>query len=68
MTSIMKLKYFFPILIAAIAMLASCSEDDKVTYLDEVRLSSSYVAINVDGGTTTIEINANDSWAINPDE
>ena len=64
----MKLKYFFPIFIAAITMLASCSEDDKVTYLDEVRLSSSYVALNVNGGSTTIQIDAKDSWSINADE
>ncbi len=68
MTSSMKLKYFFPLFIAAIAMLASCSEDDKITYLDEVRLSSSYVAINMDGGSTTIQIDAKDSWTINADE
>ena len=64
----MKLKYLFPLFIAAFTMLASCSEDDEVTYLDEVRLSSSYVAINVDGGSTTIEIDAKDSWAINAEE
>lgn len=68
MTSSMKLKYLFPLFIAAFTMLASCSEDDEVTYLDEVRLSSSYVAINVDGGSTTIEIDAKDSWAINAEE
>ena len=47
----MKLKYFFPSLIAAIAMLASCSDDNDPTYLSSAQVSSSYVTISPDGGS-----------------
>ena len=60
----MKLRYFIPSLIAAIALFASCSDDNDPTYLDEVRVSSSYVALNVNGGSAAIEVTANDSWTI----
>ena len=60
----MKLKYFFPSLIAAVAMLVSCSDDNDPTYLDALHVSSSYVAINVDGGSTTIDLKAKGDWAV----
>lgn len=60
----MKLKYILPAFIALFAMaLASCS-DDEATYLDEIRVSQSYVAIPEAGGETTIDITAADSWTV----
>lgn len=64
----MKLKYFIPAFVAVLAMLVSCSEDQEPTLLDEVQVSSSYVAIPVDGGSTTITVNAKDSWTIDAAE
>ncbi|MCH5310972.1 MAG: DNA-binding protein [Prevotella sp.] len=64
----MKLKYLFPSLIAAITMLVSCSDDNDPTYLDEIRVSSSYVALDVNGGTTSIDIEAKSDWSINQEE
>ena len=43
--------------------LTSCSDDNDPTYLDEVRVSSSFVAIPQDGGATTITVTAADEWA-----
>lgn len=64
----MKLKYFIPAFVAVLAMLVSCSEDQEPTLLDEVQVSSSYVAIPVDGGNATITVNAKDSWTIDAAE
>ena len=58
----MKLKYIFPLLIAMLAFMASCDEDEKATLLDEIQVSSSYVAIPEAGGSQTITITAKDSW------
>lgn len=60
----MKLKYIIPSLIAAIALLAGCSDDETMTLLNEVRVSSSYVAIPVDGGSTSITVTAQGDWTI----
>jgi hypothetical protein len=43
--------------------LTSCSDDTDPTYLDEVKVSSSYVAIPQDGGSTDITVNATGEWA-----
>lgn len=61
----MKLKYFFAAIVASLAMLVSCSDDMEPTYLDGLQVSSSYVAIPVDGGSTTITVSANNAWSIN---
>ena len=45
-------------------MFASRSDDNDPTYLDEVRLSSSYVALPQNGGSQSIDITAKDSWTI----
>lgn len=60
----MKLKYFVPMFIMALAMLTSCSDDDVVTYPDGLRVSSSYMALPVDGGTATITVNCNQKWSV----
>lgn len=61
----MKLRYFIPSIVAVVAaMFTSCSDDNNPTYLDEVRVSSSYVALPQDGGTNSISITTADSWSI----
>lgn len=58
----MKLKYLFPLIIATVALLASCVEEDAVTLLDEIQVSSSYVTIPEGGGSTKITITAQENW------
>ena len=60
----MKLKYFVPMFIMALAMLTSCSDDDVVTYPDGLRVSSSYMALPVDGGSTSIDVYCNQKWEV----
>nr|WP_321410467.1 BACON domain-containing protein [uncultured Carboxylicivirga sp.] len=60
----MKLKYLFPIFFTVLAFMASCDDEETVTLLDEIQVSSSYVSIPVDGGSTSITVTANDSWAL----
>jgi hypothetical protein len=63
----MKLKYLFPIFIALFALMTSCEDEDTMTLLDEIQVSSSYVSIPVDGGSTSITVLANDSWTVTSD-
>ena len=60
----MKLKYFFPLFIAAVSLMVSCDEQFSETLLDEIQVSSSYVSIPVAGGSTNITVTANDSWTV----
>ncbi|MCU4157946.1 hypothetical protein J1N10_18375 [Carboxylicivirga sp. A043] len=60
----MKFKYLFPLFIAVLAALASCDDEETMTLLDEIRVSSSFVAIPQDGGSTSITITAKDSWTV----
>ncbi|MEZ5019831.1 MAG: BACON domain-containing carbohydrate-binding protein [Bacteroidales bacterium] len=60
----MKLKYFFPLFIVAAALMVSCDEEFSATLLDEIQVSSSYVAIPVAGGSTSITVTATDSWTL----
>ena len=60
----MKLKYLFPIFIALFALMTSCEDEDTVTLLKTIQVSSSYVSIPVDGGSTSITVTANDSWTV----
>jgi len=60
----MKLKYIFTSLVAALGlMLTSCTEEAD-TFLAEVQVSSSYVAIPAAGGNVEITVNAQDAWTI----
>ena len=58
----MKLKNIFTALLAALTLTVSC-EDEKVAYLDEIKVSQSYVAIDAAGGSTEITLNAKDEWS-----
>jgi len=63
----MKLKYFLSF-IALIGLLASCSDDDAMTLLDEIQVSSSYVSIDEAGGSNTITVNAKEAWSFDAEE
>lgn len=60
----MKLKYFFPMFVATVAMLASCADDEVVSYPDGLRVSSSYIALPVDGGSASIDVFTNQKWDV----
>ena len=62
----MKLKYIIPAAIAALTMLASCSENDTLE-LDNIKVSQSYIAIPEKGGDVTVEINASEDWTFDID-
>ena len=63
----MKLKYFLSFF-ALVALLSSCSDDDTMTLLDEIQVSSSYVSIDVNGGSNTITLKAKDAWSFDAEE
>jgi DNA/RNA endonuclease YhcR with UshA esterase domain len=60
----MKAKYIFASLIAALAVLAGCQKEEAVHYLSTVKVSSSYVAVPLDGGSNEITVDATTSWTI----
>ena len=63
----MKLKYFISFF-ALFALLTSCSDDDAMTLLDEIQVSSSYVAIDEAGGSNTITLTAKEAWSFDEEE
>lgn len=58
----MKAKYIFVSLVTALAALTAC-EKEVVHYLDEVKVSSSYVGFPLAGSTQSITVDAADSWS-----
>lgn len=58
----MKLRYLFSLLIATVALMTSCAEEETVTLLKEIQVSSSYVSLPVGGGNAKITVTAQDSW------
>jgi len=60
----MKLKRIFPFFVAILALMTSCDDEETMTLLDEIQVSSSYVSIPVDGGSTPITLTATDSWTV----
>ena len=63
----MKLRYFISFF-ALVALLASCSDDETVTLLDEIKVSSSYVSIDEAGGSNTITVTAKEAWSFDEEE
>jgi len=45
-------------------MFTGCSDDKDPTYLDNIRVSQSYVSIPADGGSSAISVTTADSWSI----
>ena len=61
----MKLRYFIPSLMAVVAaVFTGCSDDNDPTYLKEIRVSQSYVALSTSGGSTSIDVEATGSWTV----
>ena len=63
----MKLKYIIPSFIAILATLVGCS-DIEDSYLDEIRVSTSYVSIDLAGGSTSIDIQTLSDWSFDVSE
>ncbi len=63
----MKLKYFISFF-ALVALLSACSDDDAMTLLDEIQVSSSYVSIAEAGGSNTITLKAKEAWSFDDEE
>ena len=59
----MKAKYCILSLIASLAVLFGCQKEAD-HFLSEVSVSSSYVAIDMAGGSTSISVDASGSWSI----
>lgn len=59
----MKIKNILVSLVAVLALFA-CNQVEPDHYLDEVVLSSSYVAISMDGGSASITVEATEGWSI----
>ena len=58
----MKLNYFVPLFIAIIVLVTSCNDEDQMTLLDEIQVSSSYVSIPQEGGSAKITVTAKGIW------
>ena len=63
----MKLRYFISFF-ALVALLSSCSDDNALTLLDEIQVSSSYVGIDEAGGSNTIIVKAKEAWSFDEAE
>ena len=59
----MKIKYLLTSLLAAVALVTAC-ENDEIAQLDQVKVSQSYIALPVEGGNVDITVNATSAWAI----
>lgn len=64
----MKLKYIIPFFIATFALLVGCDENESVTLIEEIQVSSSYVAIPETGGSVDITLTTQDSWKVKEKE
>lgn len=60
----MKIKNILVSLVAILALAAGCNQIEPDHYLNEVKVSSSYVAISIDGGSSSISVEATESWSI----
>ena len=63
----MKLRYFISFF-ALVALWSACSDDDAMTLLDEIQVSSSYVGIDEAGGSNTITLKAKEGWSFDAEE
>lgn len=59
----MKFRYFVGTLLIGLGLAAACQEE-KPEVLSEIQVSESYVSIDVNGSTSTINVNATKDWAV----
>ncbi len=60
----MNIKHILPTLLAGALALAGCSDGENFNTLDSISVSTSYVSIDSDGGSATVNISAAYSWTI----
>jgi hypothetical protein len=61
----MKIKNILPAFIIMLAgFITSCTNEDDITLLEQVQVSSSYVALPMSGGSNTITISAKADWTL----
>ena len=60
----MKIKNILVSLVAVLALADGCNQIEPDHFLSEVKVSSSYVAITMDGGSTSIDVEAVEGWTI----
>ena len=60
----MKIKNILVSLVAIAALAAGCNQIEPDHYLSTVTVSSSYVALNMGGGSSNITVDATESWSI----
>ncbi|MBE6331458.1 MAG: hypothetical protein E7070_03990 [Bacteroidales bacterium] len=64
----MKAKYLFAAVVAAFTMGSACVscdvDQDPDTFLSDIKVSQSYVAVDTEGGSTSITVNASSAWYI----
>ena len=60
----MKLKYIIPSFMAIFAMLVGCNDKYEAAYMDELRVSSSYLSLSQDGSSTEFTVKAAGNWEI----
>ena len=49
---------------ALVAMLVGCQSQEEAIYLGNFQVSSSYVSLNTNGGSTQVTVKASDSWSV----
>jgi len=60
----MKLRYFLSMFVAITALfLTGCQSGEEAIYLGNFKVATSYVALDKNGGTTNVEVNASESWS-----
>lgn len=59
----MKLRYIFGIALSAILLVGCSDEDNQVGSMEGIKLDQTFLSIPEQGGTATVSINTDDSWA-----
>ena len=60
----MKLRYIFTMLASLLMLAFTGCQEEEGRFLDEVKVSQSYIAIPAEGGSVEITVDAIDSWSI----
>ena len=64
----MKLRYLFSIVLSSALLFTGCVEEVSTDSFDNIKLSSTYLSIPVDGGSATLTVDATEAWAFVVDD